>query len=303
MMSTPTSTIQTQTIELPHGISLACRVSGPPSGRPLVFLHGFPQGAFVWDALLEHFGGLGYRCIAPNMRGYGDSSAPAEPQAYRAKALCQDIIALLTAVCDGPVAALIAHDWGGALAWNVAATHGHLMRHFIAINSPHPAAFLRALQHDPAQQQASAYMNYLSRDDAPQGLRANGFARLWPFLYDHQQNAPAWLTPALRAAHQAIWEQGLRGPCAYYQQSPLKPPTAQDQSVMDVVLPESITRVSVPTDVIWGEQDRALFPCLLNGLDADIADLRIHRVPDASHWIVHEQPKTVIQHITHALAR
>lgn len=305
MNTIPPTQVQTQTIDLPHGISLACRISGPVLGPRLIFLHGFPQGAFVWDELLVHFGAQGYRCIAPNLRGYAGSSAPDSPEAYRAKALCQDIVALLNATGKAPVAALIAHDWGGALAWNVAATHGALMQRFIAINSPHPAAFLKALQHNPVQQQASAYMHYLSRSDAEQGLRDNGYARLWPFLRDGDHGAadPDWLTPALREAHATVWDQGLRGPCAYYQQSPLKPPTLQDRSVMDVVLPDAITHVKVPTEVIWGERDRALQPCLLDGLDAYIQDLRIHRVSDASHWIVHEQPQTVMALIAAALAR
>jgi epoxide hydrolase 4 len=148
-------------------------------------------------------------------------------------------------------------------------------------------------------------MHYLSRDDAAQGLSDKDFARLWPFFRDHgtDNHDPAWLTPALRAAHQSVWAQGLRGPCAYYQQSPLKPPTAQDRSVLDLVLPDTITHVRVATDVIWGERDRALQPCLLDGLEHYIPDLRIHRVADASHWIVHEQAHTVASLIERALAR
>ena len=75
---------------LPHGITLHCRVSGD-AGRPvLMFLHGFPEGAFIWDGLLAHFSRPehgGWRCVAPNLRGFGPSSSPADAQAYRAKHL------------------------------------------------------------------------------------------------------------------------------------------------------------------------------------------------------------------------
>ena len=104
------------------GISLHCRVAGPPGAPTLLFLHGFPEGAFVWDALLTHFSlpeNGGYRCVAPWLRGFGPSSAPADARDYRPKPLVQDILGIIQAESPGaPVAALVAHDWGGAVAWN-----------------------------------------------------------------------------------------------------------------------------------------------------------------------------------------
>ncbi|MDP3757884.1 alpha/beta fold hydrolase, partial [Polaromonas sp.] len=93
--------IETRLIPLPHGISLSCRMAGQP-GRPvLMFLHGFPEGAFVWDTLLAHFAkpeNGAYFCIAPNLRGFEKSSAPPEVDAYRPKYLMQDIAALVATV-------------------------------------------------------------------------------------------------------------------------------------------------------------------------------------------------------------
>ena len=89
--------IETWQQALPHGITLSCRASGE-RGRPvLMFLHGFPEAAFVWDPLLAYFSrpeNGGYRCVAPNLRGYERSSAPSDVSAYRAKHLVQDILAL-----------------------------------------------------------------------------------------------------------------------------------------------------------------------------------------------------------------
>ncbi len=166
--------IDTWQQELPHGITLSCRASGK-RGRPvLMFLHGFPEAAFVWDALLEHFARPehgGYRCVAPNLRGYEHSSAPAQVKDYRAKYLVQDIVALMDAECGTgqPVAALIAHDWGGGIAWNLANQHPGRLRQLVIINSPHPGTFLRELQTSPAQQAASAYMNFLIRQTRLRG--------------------------------------------------------------------------------------------------------------------------------------
>ena len=95
--------IQTRLLDLPHGITLSCRLAGDPTGPVLMFLHGFPEAAFVWDGLLEHFArpeNGGYFCVAPNLRGFEQSSAPAEPAAYRAKHLVQDIAALVALVCS-----------------------------------------------------------------------------------------------------------------------------------------------------------------------------------------------------------
>lgn len=298
-------TIQIQSIELPHGITLSCRISGPTDGPVLVFLHGFPQAAFVWDELLTHFARQGFRCVAPNMRGYPGSSAPTDPKAYKAPLVAQDIVALM-ALCSPshPIEALIAHDWGGAIAWNIAAMQGATrLKRLIAINSPHPATFLRALQTDAHQQAASAYMRFLSRDDAAALLTENGFARLWPFLHGADGSVPGWLTPELQEAHAQSWAQGLKGPCAYYQQSPLKPPLDADDPVLALTLPDAITQVGVPTDVIWGDGDRALLPVLLDDLHAHVDDLRIHHVADATHWVIHEQPDVVSRLIAQSLQR
>ena len=157
--------IETFDAVLPHGITLSCHATGRPGTPLLVFLHGFPEAAFVWDELLEHFGER-YRCVAPNLRGFGPSSAPADPEQYRVKHLVSDLDTLIAQLGGGPLEALVAHDWGGAVAWTFAVQRPQLLKQLVIINSPHPATFLRELQHNPQQQAASAYMNFLCRADA-----------------------------------------------------------------------------------------------------------------------------------------
>lgn len=295
--------IETFQQALPHGISLSCRAAGQ-RGRPvLLFLHGFPEAAFVWDALLDHFAqpqNGGYRCVAPNLRGYERSSAPTEVAAYRAKPLVQDLTALIEAITqDSPtptqLAALVAHDWGGALAWSVAAQSPAAMRRLAIVNAPHPATFQRELASSPTQQASSAYMNFLARPDAPALLAENDFARLWPFFTNMAADSGplAWLDDDTRERYRAVWRQGLHGPCAYYAASPLRPPTATDAGAAAVQLPRDRVTVNVPTLVVWGLGDTALPETLLDGLGDFVPDLRIERVPGATHWIVHEQPQQV----------
>ena len=327
--------IDTWIAELPHGMRLSCRSAGE-RGRPvLMFLHGFPEAAFAWDELLAHFAAPehgGFRCVAPNLRGYEQSSRPADVSAYHAKHLAQDIAALIAAECgpQGQLVALIAHDWGGAVAWNLAAARPELMQRLVIINSPHPQTFWRELRQNPAQQAASAYMNFLVRPDAEALLAENDFARLWPFFdlmgasgeAAQQQAATAlsddaigpgdaaqalalpdgagWMTDALRAQYRAVWTgdgsrpgAGLTGGLNYYRVSPLRPAREDDAAAAGVELPPEAFTVKLPTLVLWAMQDSALLPELLGGLERWVPQMQLERIERATHWVVHEQPARV----------
>lgn len=297
--------IETLTVALPNGIQLSCRAAGPPGAPLLVFLHGFPEAAFVWDELLEHFSPR-YRCIAPNLRGYERSSAPADVESYRARHLIGDILALI-AQQGGRAAALVAHDWGGALAWGLAAQHPQAIERLIIINSPHPATFLRELRDNPSQQASSAYMNFLCRPDAEALLTDNDYARLWTFFermgaIDPAHPGGGWLTPAVRERYREVWSHGLAGGCNYYRASPLRPPMKAGDAITTLQLPPEMVTVRVPTLVIWAEADTALPPALLDGLEHYVPQMRLVRVPGATHWIIHERPAFIAQEIDRALA-
>ena len=293
--------IQTSLCVLPHGITLSCRSSGAP-GRPvLMFLHGFPEAAFVWDGLLEFFAQAengGFRCIAPNLRGCERSSAPTDVAAYRPKHLVQDIAALI-AIEGGQLACLVAHDWGGALAWNLAASQPQLIKKLAIINSPHPGTFLRELQHSPAQQAASAYMNFLIRPDAEALLAADDFKKLWALFSSMgaMDGKYAWLTEAVKTQYREVWQHGLTGPLNYYRASPLRPPRPgpphHDPAAAAVTIPRELLDVHLPTLVVWGMDDIALPPALLDGLDEFVPQMTLKRIEGATHWVVHEQPGLV----------
>jgi epoxide hydrolase 4 len=285
---------------LPHGIMLSCRANGQAPGLPLaLLLHGFPEAAFVWDEVMQQLEGR-VQCIAPNLRGYERSSAPAEVEAYRAKHLVTDIAALI-ARQGAPIDLLVAHDWGGAVAWNLAALRPELMRQLLIINSPHPATFLRELRDNPAQQAASAYMNFLCRPDAAALLAEDDFARLWPFF--ENMGGRAWLDEATRERYREVWRHGLEGALNYYRASPLRPPQSTGDAIHTLALPAAMTTVRVPTTVLWGDADTALPPALLDGLDTFVSDLEVMPVAGASHWIVHEQPHVATHWIAALTAR
>lgn len=285
---------------LPHGITLSCRASGAQdSPKRVLLLHGFPEGAFIWDEILRKLAHTA-RCVAPNLRGYERSSAPAAVEAYRARHLVADLVALIDAI-GAPIDLLVAHDWGGAAAWSLAAQRPDLLGQLLIVNSPHPACFLRELRDNPAQREASAYMNFLCRPDAAALLAANDFERLWPFFTG--MGGASWLTQALRDQYRALWRQGLEGALNYYRASPLRPALSASDAIHSLVLPASAVTVRVPTTVLWGDADTALPLALLEGLEAHVDPLEVRRVAGASHWIVHEEPALVTATIAELLLR
>lgn len=289
--------VQAFDVALPHGITLSCRAVLAP-GRPRVLLlHGFPEGAFVWDEVMQVLAGRA-DCLAPNLRGYERSSAPADVSAYRARHLVADIAALIEHG-GAPLDLLVAHDWGGALAWNLAAQAPALLKRLLIINSPHPATFLRELRDNPAQQAASAYMNFLCRDDAAGLLAEDDFARLWPFFTS--MGGDAWLTERLREQCRALWRHGLQGALNYYRASPLRPPLAPGDPILTLAFVPEMVTVRVPTTVLWGDADSALPPALLDGLDAFVPQIDVQRVPGATHWLIREQPALVTSTIARLL--
>ena len=288
---------------LPHGITLSCRATGQ-RGRPvLMFLHGFPEAAFVWDELMEHFARSengGYRCVAPNLRGFEQSTQPADVKDYRAKYLVQDIAALIQ-LEGAPLECLVAHDWGGAVAWNLANQRPHLTKKLAIVNSPHPGTFLRELQSNPKQQAASAYMNFLIRPDAEKLLREDDYRRLWEF-FTNWGGAP-WLTEQVKNQYRAVWDASLTGGLNYYRASPLRPPRADDPAAAAISLPREMLTVGLPTLVLWGMDDVALPPGLIEGLEEYVPQLTLEKVEGASHWIIHERPEFVAQRLGRFLGR
>ena len=297
-------TIQTFQRELPHGITLSCRAAGEP-GRPLmVFLHGFPEAAFIWDTLLEHFSrpeNGGYRCVAPNLRGFERSSSPTEVAAYKAPLMIQDVAELARSErADGHIDTLVAHDWGGAFGWGFANALPQSLDRLVIINSPHPGTFTRELRDNPAQQKASAYMNWLAAPGSEAAVAENDYARLFA-MFTMMKAGPdgfGWLTEAVKQKYRDVWGMGLTGACNLYRVTPMRPPVPGRTTVDDIPqLPPERGRGPGPPPPPPPLDDAALLPGLLDGLEAYVPRLTVNKVPGATHWIVHEQPQRVAAEI------
>jgi pimeloyl-ACP methyl ester carboxylesterase len=284
-----------QYADLADGIRLHYASSGA-RGAPLVLcVHGFPEYWGAWEDVLPHLGVWSY-AVAPDLRGYNLSSQPAGVSSYRAREIVGDLIGFIGAL-GYESATVVAHDWGGAAGWQLAIARPQLVPRLVILNSPHPFLFARDLAHNADQQRASAYMNRLRAPEAEQELTANGFARLFA-SFDAPDGTPAqWLDTDRRERYRAVWARGLTGALNYYRATPLYPPTHEDPGARALTLEADKFRVRVPTFVLWGMRDRALLPCLLDGLEELVPQLTVERLPAASHWVAHEEPAHVAERV------
>ncbi|MHB8219555.1 MAG: alpha/beta fold hydrolase [Acidimicrobiales bacterium] len=128
-----------------NGFTFSARAAGPRDGRPVILLHGFPQSSLTWRDLLERLAEAGYRGLAPDQRGYSPGARPPEVSAYAVPRLVDDVLAVATTM-EMPTFDLIGHDFGGMVAWVVAARHPDRVRSLVVVSTPHPDA-LRAERH------------------------------------------------------------------------------------------------------------------------------------------------------------
>jgi pimeloyl-ACP methyl ester carboxylesterase len=263
-------------------------------GNLILFAHGFPEFWGEWEHQLVEFG-KDYQTVALDMRGYNLSAKPDGVDAYHAKHLIKDLRALAEHLGHHKFN-LVAHDWGGAVAWSAAMRYPECVEKLVIINSPHPAVFARELLNNPDQQNASQYMLLFRSAKAEQTLAQNNYAVLMDMV---TQFGSKWvMTEQDRLKYIEAWSRpgALTGGLNYYRASPLYPPTSPDdevriKSILD--LPPETMAVKVPTLVIWGEQDRALLTGNLDGLEDYVENLTVKRIPDGSHWVSHEQPDRV----------
>jgi epoxide hydrolase 4 len=262
------------------------------SGKLLLFLHGFPEFWYAWRNQLAEFG-RDFMAVAPDMRGYNLSSKPAEVEKYDIRLLTGDVVGLVRHL-GAKACCLVGHDWGGAVAWAVAIAAPQVVEKLVIVNAPHPAVFDRELRENPEQQQASQYMLWFQNPQVEEIISANNFHQFQEGILGALLRQGIF-SEADRQAYLNAWSQpgALTGGLNYYRAGKIGPPGASPaRSFLSRGELPSL-EVSVPTLVIWGEKDPYLLTGNLNGLEHYVRHLKIERVPDATHWVVHEKPRLV----------
>ena len=254
-------------------------------GPLIIFLHGFPEFWYEWKDLLPEFA-KDHHAVAPDMRGYNLSDKPEKVESYEVPVIVEDVRALAEKL-GAKKFVLVGHDWGGVIAWAFAGAHPEMLEKLIIVNAPHPTVFGRELANNPDQQKASAYFNLFTSPAAESTLSTNGFQPLLALL-------KGWGTDEDRKAYLESWNRGITGGLNYYRASQLRSPAGGAAAEVSPVLSAPLM-ITTPTLVIWGEKDTALLTGNLDGLERYVKQLRVVRVPDGGHWVIHEKPELIIQ--------
>lgn len=248
--------------------------AGPASSRraPVILLHGFPQTWWTWRAQLPALAAAGFHAVAPDLRGSGDSDRPRDVAAYRMSRLVGDVVGLARALGAAQVD-LVGHDWGGPLAWAVAARHPSLVRRIAVVNGPHPQAFLRGMRRN-GQALRSSYMLALQLPVIPERLlAARDHALLRRVLRSFRVDPVSddELEPYVASAR-----RGLSGGLAWYRAAGRALLRRGGRRRASAVVP-------APALVLWGEQDPLLAPHLATAPPALVPHARVVLLPRASH--------------------
>lgn len=258
-----------------NGLRFSFLAAGPQDGEPVVLLHGFPQFSDVWIQLLHTLADRGFRAVALDQRGYSIHARPEEIESYAVDQLTSDVIAMADAMA-WPRFHLIGHDWGGFLAWHLAAQHSARIRSLCVLSTAHIDAFLTAVESDPDQKARSQYLYFFKMP----GHVAEEF-----FLKDDALRLRGVYQGKIPEAMISSNVQRLQEPGAL---------TAALNWYRALDLTNRIGPVRVPTLYIWGDQDLALGRTAAEATAHSVeAPYRFVALEGHSHWLQDEAHDTV----------
>ncbi|HKG93914.1 MAG TPA: alpha/beta fold hydrolase [Gemmatimonadaceae bacterium] len=262
------------------------------SGPLVVLLHGFPQLWLCWRHQIGPLAAAGFRAVALDMRGYNLSDKPRGVRHYTLDRLAADVEGLIAALGHRS-ADVVAHDWGGIVAWHLAATRPACVRRLVVLNAPHPGAYWRELR-TLDQLRRSWYVFVFQLPWLPEAmLRRRDFAVVERILRTQPARAGAFDDDDVRAHKAALAQPGALTAMVNYYRATLRrlPGLAGARE----------RRVEAPTLLIWGEADRYLRPQLADGLERWVPRLRVERLPGVSHWVMADAPEAVTRLLLEAL--
>jgi pimeloyl-ACP methyl ester carboxylesterase len=263
-----------------NGQSFYCVTAGPMRGRPVVLLHGFPEMSYGWRHQLPALAAAGLRLIAPDQRGYGHSSKPRGVQAYRVDTLADDVVAIARHFGHRRFA-VVGHDWGGIVAWQLAARSGSPVDRLAILNAPRLEVLAAYALRHPAQLLMSSYVAAFQAPVlAEMALAAGGHALLRTAL--ERSSRPGTFSEEELEVYRQSWALpgALTSMLNWYRALSLHRPSAAG-------------RVKVPTLVLWGDRDAALQAGLAEASAAWCDRAEVRHFADATHWLQHEHPARI----------
>jgi pimeloyl-ACP methyl ester carboxylesterase len=260
-------------------------VAGEP-GQPLVLLlHGFPQTSYAFRDALPALAEAGYLAVAPNQRGYSPQARPTEVGDYATHYLTEDALAIATAF-GGERFHLVGHDWGGQLAWLIAAAQPQRLHSLSVLSRPHPAAFVSALKTDAAQSERSRHHRAFNDPNTAARLLEDGARRLRRTLQEQgvaERDVDAYLS---RLVEPGALESALN----WYRAA------ASGGNGLAV----SIPAVRVPTLYVWGDADATVGRAAAEATTQYVSGpYQFEIIPGAGHFLTDQ----VEAHVTRLLLR
>jgi pimeloyl-ACP methyl ester carboxylesterase len=258
-----------------NGVELHVVTAGDPDDPLVVMLHGFPEFWYGWRRQIPALVDAGYRVVVPDQRGYNLSEKPTGLDPYRIDHLADDIVALSKSE-DRESAHIVGHDWGAAVAWQLALASPEVIDRLTIMNVPHPVALNGRLKSDPRQILRSWYAVFFQLPRLPEWvLIRDDHAGLETALDSGQ---PGTFSETDLQRYRAAWRQpgAITGMLNWYRAAlrrAVKPPAEM---------------VSPPTMVVWGLDDPALVPQLAVESAGYCENGRLERFPGVTHWVQHE---------------
>jgi len=268
-----------------NGISLHVVLAGPADGKPLIFLHGFPEFWFAWRGQIDYFVSGGYRVIIPDQRGYNLSDKPAGVVNYSINRPAEDIVGLLDKMATSK-AFIVGHDVGAAVTWYLVARYPDRFMRAAILSAPHFCVLSKSLITNPAQLRKSWYMFFFQLPWLPEViLRRAG----WEVLLRVLRNTlpPAVFSNSDLELYQESWSKvgSLTAMLNWYRAALLYPPKLEFDS--------EASRVKVPVLVIWGKQDSFTGEVMASESLAYCDNGHLEMIDSATHWVQHEQSARV----------
>ncbi len=260
-------------------------LAGPDDGPLVVLLHGFPQTSWCWRRQVPALVEAGFRVLAPDQRGYSPGARPDSVDAYRSEAVQGDVLALADQL-GADRFHLVGHDWGGAVAWQLAGRHADRVDRLVVLSTPHPAAFAEAVRGAPAdeeadsssgdsdQQSRSSYMLAFREEGSEKTFVADDCAGL-RFLYE-ATGLPA--ADVERYVELLGSEDAMRAALNWYRAA-------------DVGGVVGLGAVTAPTLYVWSTEDPALGRAAAEATAEHVeGPYRFEVLEGVGHWIVDTAP-------------
>jgi pimeloyl-ACP methyl ester carboxylesterase len=266
-----------------NGLSFLADEAGGGEDVALL-LHGFPESRFAWRFQLPLLADLGWRAIAPDLRGYGGSSRPTGRAAYRIDHLVEDAAALFEAA-GARRRLLIGHDWGAMIAWTFAMQKRLPLDGLVIMNVPHPAVFVRVMRTSWRQRLRSWYVAFFQIPRLPEAMMTARHGRAVADAFTRMAVDKARFPPEVTDVYRqnALIPGAMTAMIDYYRAN------------ADLLgrFKGGVSMIDVPTLMVWGEDDAAIGIEATQGYEPYVRDLTLERLPGVSHWVQQEAPERV----------